>query len=185
MRLTRWSLPRRAAVLVLASGSRIIGRRESHPHRDAHGPGHPACAVLVDWLLSCDGRGRRREGPGRRPPRSSLTEPTAGSSSWPTRPSSCWRQNTGVDVTSLIAKIGIGGIAVAAIQNILGDLFASLTIAPGQARSSSAFHRRRQRDMARSSVGLKTTHVRNLSGEQLVFGNADLLSSRVLSTTNA
>ncbi len=89
-------------------------------------------------------------------------------------------QNTGVDVTSLIAGLGIGGIAVAlAMQNILGDLFASLTIALDKPFIVGDFIVVGSEMGTVEHVGLKTTRVRSLSGEQLVFGNADLLSSRI------
>ena len=89
-------------------------------------------------------------------------------------------QNSGVDVTSLIAGLGIGGIAVAlAMQNILGDLFASLTIALDKPFVIGDFIVVGSEMGTVEHVGLKTTRVRSLSGEQLVFGNADLLSSRV------
>lgn len=89
-------------------------------------------------------------------------------------------QNTGVNVTSLIAGLGIGGIAVAlAMQNILGDLFASLTIALDKPFVIGDFIVVGSEMGTVEYVGLKTTRVRSLSGEQLVFGNADLLSSRV------
>lgn len=88
--------------------------------------------------------------------------------------------NLGVDVTTLITGLGIGGVAVAlATQNILGDLFASLSIVldkpfvVGDVIMSGT-------DIGRvEHIGLKTTRVRSLSGEQLVFSNADLLQSRV------
>ena len=89
-------------------------------------------------------------------------------------------QNSGVDVTSLIAGLGIGGIAVAlALQNILGDLFASLTIALDKPFVVGDFIVVGSEMGTVEHVGLKTTRVRSLSGEQLVFGNADLLASRI------
>lgn len=89
-------------------------------------------------------------------------------------------QNSGVDVTSLIAGLGIGGIAVAlALQNVLGDLFASLTIALDKPFVIGDFIVVGSEMGAVEHIGLKTTRVRSLSGEQLVFGNADLLSSRI------
>jgi small-conductance mechanosensitive channel len=89
-------------------------------------------------------------------------------------------QNMGVDVTSLIAGLGIGGIAVAlAMQNILGDLFASLTITLDKPFIVGDFIIVGNEMGVVEHVGLKTTRVRSLSGEQLVFGNADLLASRI------
>lgn len=89
-------------------------------------------------------------------------------------------QNLGVNVTSLIAGLGIGGIAVAlALQSILGDLFASLTIALDKPFVLGDFIVVGTEMGTVEHIGLKTTRVRSLSGEQLVFGNADLLASRI------
>jgi len=89
-------------------------------------------------------------------------------------------QNANVDVTSLIAGLGIGGIAIAlALQNILGDLFASLTISLDKPFVIGDFIIVGTEMGTVEHIGLKTTRVRSLSGEQLVFGNADLLSSRI------
>lgn len=89
-------------------------------------------------------------------------------------------QNLGIDVTALIAGLGIGGIAIAlAMQNILGDLFASLTIALDKPFVVGDFIVVGNEMGTIEHVGLKTTRVRSLSGEQLVFGNSDLLSSRI------
>ena len=88
--------------------------------------------------------------------------------------------NLGVDVTALVAGMGIGGIAIAlAVQNILGDLFASLSIVLDKPFVNGDFIV--VGDLAGSveHVGIKTTRVRSLSGEQLVFSNSDLLQSRV------
>lgn len=88
--------------------------------------------------------------------------------------------NFGVDITALVAGLGVGGIAVAlAVQNILGDLFASLTIALDKPFVVGDFLIVDDKMGTVENVGLKTTRVRALSGEQLIFGNSDLLSSRV------
>ncbi|WP_439641770.1 mechanosensitive ion channel family protein [Nevskia sp.] len=88
--------------------------------------------------------------------------------------------NLGINVTALVASLGIGGIAVAlAVQNILGDLFASLSIVIDKpfvigdaivvdSYSGTVEH-----------VGLKTTRVRADTGEQLIFSNSDLLKARL------
>ncbi|HSM29431.1 MAG TPA: mechanosensitive ion channel family protein [Woeseiaceae bacterium] len=88
--------------------------------------------------------------------------------------------NLGVNITTMIAGLGVGGIAVAlAAQNILGDLFASLSIvldkpfAVGDFLVIGDFFGRVEK------VGIKTTRLRSLSGEQLVFSNNDLLNSRI------
>jgi small-conductance mechanosensitive channel len=88
--------------------------------------------------------------------------------------------NLGIDVTALIAGLGIGGIAVAlAMQNILGDLFASLSIVLDKPFVVGDFIIVDDHLGTVEHVGLKTTRVRSLSGEQLVFANSDLLGSRI------
>jgi small-conductance mechanosensitive channel len=88
--------------------------------------------------------------------------------------------NLGVDITALVAGLGIGGIAVAlALQNILGDLFASLSIALDKPFVVGDFLMVGDMLGSVEKVGLKTTRLRSLSGEQLVFSNNDLLGSRV------
>jgi small-conductance mechanosensitive channel len=88
--------------------------------------------------------------------------------------------NLGVDVTALVAGLGVGGIAVAlAAQNILGDLFASLSIVLDKPFVLGDFIIVGDLMGTVERIGLKTTRVRSLSGEQLVFSNKDLLSSRV------
>ncbi len=88
--------------------------------------------------------------------------------------------NLGINVSTFIASLGIGGIAIAlAAQNILGDLFASLSIAVdkpfevGDAISVGGFSGKVEH------VGLKTTRIRADSGEQIVMGNAELLKNTV------
>ena len=86
----------------------------------------------------------------------------------------------GVQITALVAGLGVGGIAVAlAVQNILGDLFASLTIVLDRPFVVGDFLKIGDYLGSVEHVGLKTTRLRSLSGEQLVFGNNDLLGSRV------
>lgn len=86
----------------------------------------------------------------------------------------------GVEVTTLITGLGIGGIAVAlALQNILGDLFASLTISLDKPFSIGDFIIVDGFLGTVEHIGLKTTRIRSLSGEQLVFSNNDLLKSRI------
>jgi small-conductance mechanosensitive channel len=88
--------------------------------------------------------------------------------------------NLGYDVTALVAGLGISGIAVAlALQNILGDLFASLSIVLDKPFVIGDFIIVGDLLGVVERIGLKTTRVRSLSGEQLIFSNADLLSSRI------
>jgi small-conductance mechanosensitive channel len=88
--------------------------------------------------------------------------------------------NLGVDITSLIAGLGIGGIALAlAAQNILGDLFASLSIMLDKPFVIGDFIVLDGYKGSIEQIGLKTTHLRSLSGEQIIISNADLLKSRI------
>lgn len=88
--------------------------------------------------------------------------------------------NLNVDVTAMIAGLGVGGIAVAlAVQSILGDLFGSLSIVLDKPFIVGDFIVVGQHMGTVERIGIKTTRLRALSGEQLVFGNSDLLSSRV------
>jgi small-conductance mechanosensitive channel len=88
--------------------------------------------------------------------------------------------NVGVNITTLIAGLGVGGIAVAlAAQNILGDLFASLSIVLDKPFVVGDFIAIGEFMGSVENVGLKTTRLRSLSGEQVVFSNTDLLSSRI------
>jgi small-conductance mechanosensitive channel len=88
--------------------------------------------------------------------------------------------NLGFNVTTLITGLGIGGIAIAlALQNVLGDVIASLSIIfdkPFEVGDYIAVD-----DLSGDvvDIGLKTTRVKSLSGEQLIFSNNDLLKSRI------
>ena len=87
--------------------------------------------------------------------------------------------NLGIDVGPLVASLGIGGLALGlALQGTLSDLFASFSIVfdkPFAVGDSI-----RVGDLAGTveHVGLKTTRLKSLTGEQLVFSNSDLLGSR-------
>lgn len=88
--------------------------------------------------------------------------------------------NMGVNITTMIAGLGVGGIAVAlAAQNILGDLFASLSIVLDKPFVVGDFLIIGDFLGSVEKVGIKTTRLRSLSGEQLVFSNNDLLNSRI------
>jgi small-conductance mechanosensitive channel len=88
--------------------------------------------------------------------------------------------NFGVDITAMVAGLGIGGIAIAlAVQNILGDLFASLSIVLDKPFVYGDFIIVDDLMGTVEHIGIKTTRLRSLSGEQLVFANSDLLKSRV------
>lgn len=88
--------------------------------------------------------------------------------------------NFGVNITTLVASLGIGGVAVAlAIQNILGDLFSSLSIVLDKPFVVGDFISVDDLSGTVEYVGLKTTRIRGLGGEQIVFSNSDMLGSRI------
>jgi small-conductance mechanosensitive channel len=88
--------------------------------------------------------------------------------------------NLGVNVTALVAGLGVGGIAVAlALQNILSDVLASLSIAADKPFVLGDTIQVDNFVGTVEDVGLKTTRLRSLSGEQLIFANSDLLKSRI------
>jgi small-conductance mechanosensitive channel len=88
--------------------------------------------------------------------------------------------NLGFDITALVASLGIGGIAVAlAVQNVLGDVFASLSIVLDKPFVVGDFIIVDQVLGTVEYIGLKTTRLRSLSGEQIILANSDLLNSRI------
>jgi small-conductance mechanosensitive channel len=88
--------------------------------------------------------------------------------------------NLGFNITTLVASLGIGGIAVAlAVQNVLGDLFASLSIVLDKPFVIGDVINVNGVVGTVEYVGLKTTRVRSIGGEQIIFSNADLLKSRI------
>lgn len=88
--------------------------------------------------------------------------------------------NLGYDVTTIVASLGIGGIAIAlAAQNILGDLFNYFVIFFDRPFEVGDFVVIDDKNGVIEYVGLKTTRIKTLSGEQLVFSNSDLTSSRI------
>lgn len=89
-------------------------------------------------------------------------------------------QNTGVDVGALMAGLGIGGVAVAlAVQNVLSDLFASLSITLDRPFVVGDLLMVENLEGDVEHIGLKSTRIRSLGGEQIIVSNADLLRSRV------
>lgn len=88
--------------------------------------------------------------------------------------------NLGIDIAALIAGLGVGGIAVAlAAQNILGDLFGSLSILLDKPFVVGDFIVAGNDMGTVENIGIKTTRLRSLSGEELIFSNKDLLESRI------
>ncbi|XSG81705.1 MAG: mechanosensitive ion channel family protein [Methyloligella sp. ZOD6] len=88
--------------------------------------------------------------------------------------------NVGFDITALIAGLGIGGVAVAlAAQNVLGDLFSSLAIVLDRPFEVGDFIVFGDQAGNVEKVGIKTTRIRSLSGEQIICANSDLITSRI------
>jgi small-conductance mechanosensitive channel len=88
--------------------------------------------------------------------------------------------NLGVNITALVAGLGIGGVAVAlALQNVLGDLFASLAIALDRPFVIGDFLQIDDFLGSVENIGIKTTRLRSLNGEQIIMSNSNLLTSRV------
>jgi small-conductance mechanosensitive channel len=88
--------------------------------------------------------------------------------------------NLGVNITTLVAGLGIGGIAIAlAVQNVLGDLLASLSITLdkpfvlGDSLQVDGFSGKVE------NIGIKSTRLRSVDGEQIIMPNSDLLKSRM------
>jgi len=88
--------------------------------------------------------------------------------------------NLGINVTTLVAGLGIGGIAIAlAVQNVLGDLLASLSITLDKPFVLGDFLIVDDFKGTVENIGIKTTRLRSLDGEQIIMPNADLLKSRM------
>ncbi len=83
-------------------------------------------------------------------------------------------------IAGLIGALGVGGIAVGlAVQNILGDIFSSMAIVLDKPVRVGDFIMSGETLGVVEHIGVKTTRIRSLSGEQVVLSNTDLLSSRV------
>ena len=89
-------------------------------------------------------------------------------------------QNAGVNVSAALTGLGIGGVAIAlAVQNILGDIFASVAIVLDRPFVIGDFIIVGDLLGTVEHIGLKTTRLRSLYGEQLVISNAQLLQSSI------
>lgn len=88
--------------------------------------------------------------------------------------------NLGFDVSTVIAGLGIGGIAIAlAAQAVLGDLFSYFVILFDRPFEIGDFIAVGDKQGTIEYIGIKTTRIRSLSGEQLVISNTDLTNSRI------
>jgi small-conductance mechanosensitive channel len=88
--------------------------------------------------------------------------------------------NLNIEIRPLLTGLGIGGLAIAlAVQNILGDLFAAVSIVldkPFVVGDSISVENYRGKV---EHIGLKTTRVRSESGEMIIFSNGELLKSKI------
>jgi small-conductance mechanosensitive channel len=88
--------------------------------------------------------------------------------------------NLGLNITSLIAGLGIGGLAVAlAAQKILEDLFSSLAIYFDRPFAPGDFIEVGKHRGTVKKVGIKTTRITALSGEEIIISNKEITASRV------
>jgi len=88
--------------------------------------------------------------------------------------------NIGIQITSLVTGLGVGGVALAfAAQSILVDLFCSFTIFFDKPFEIGDFIIIGDQMGTVEYIGLKTTRLRALSGEQLILANSDLTKSRI------
>lgn len=88
--------------------------------------------------------------------------------------------NLGVNVTSLIAGLGIGGVAIAfALQNILADLFSSFAIFFDKPFEVGDLIFVGEEKGVVEKIGIKSTRIRSLQGEEIVIANQDLTSARI------
>jgi small-conductance mechanosensitive channel len=94
--------------------------------------------------------------------------------------------NLGIQIQPLLAGLGIGGIAVAlAAQNILGDLFASLSITLDRPFVLGDTLQVDDFVGTVEYIGVKSTRLRSVNGEQIIMPNSNLLTSRVRNHTRA
>ncbi|MFC2092014.1 mechanosensitive ion channel family protein [Elusimicrobiota bacterium] len=88
--------------------------------------------------------------------------------------------NIGIKISTLVAGLGIGGVAIAlAAQAVLGDLFSYITIFFDRPFEIGDFIIIGDYLGTVEYIGIKTTRIRSLGGEQLIFSNTDLTNSRL------
>jgi len=88
--------------------------------------------------------------------------------------------NLGVNVTSLVAGLGIGGIAIAlALQNILSDLFSSFAIYFDKPFQVGDFIIIDKHKGTVQHIGIKTTRIKSIDGEEIIIPNKKLTSAQV------
>jgi small-conductance mechanosensitive channel len=85
-----------------------------------------------------------------------------------------------VQIKPLLAGLGIGGIAVAlAVQTVLSDLLASMSIALDKPFVIGDFLSVDDLQGTVEHIGVKSTRLRSISGEQIIVSNTDILKARV------
>lgn len=88
--------------------------------------------------------------------------------------------NLGIDMTTLFAGLGIGGLAIAlAVKNVLSDLLSSFSIMLDKPFEVGDFIVVDDYSGTVEHIGIRSTQLRAFNGEQIVFGNDNLLSSRI------
>jgi small-conductance mechanosensitive channel len=88
--------------------------------------------------------------------------------------------NLGVNITALVAGLGVGGIAIAlAVQTVLGDLLGSISIALDKPFEVGDALQIDTLEGTVEHIGIKSTHLRSVTGEQIIISNADILKARV------
>jgi small-conductance mechanosensitive channel len=88
--------------------------------------------------------------------------------------------NLGVNITALVAGLGVGGIAIAlAVQSILGDLLSSMSIAFDKPFEVGDRLRVDNIEGMVEHIGIRSTRLRSVTGEQIVVANGDMLKSRI------
>lgn len=86
----------------------------------------------------------------------------------------------GVNITAFVASLGVGGVAVAlALQNVLGDLFASISIGLDKPFEVGEFIKFGDDLGTVTKVGIKSTRIASLSGEELAISNSVLLKNLI------
>ncbi|HEY0137948.1 MAG TPA: mechanosensitive ion channel domain-containing protein, partial [Nannocystis sp.] len=90
----------------------------------------------------------------------------------------------GIDISGLVTGLGIGGVAVAlAVQKILGDVLASILIAVDRPFSPGDYIALGTQQGTVLRIGIRSTVIASLGGEELIIANNDLLSARVQNYT--
>jgi small-conductance mechanosensitive channel len=88
--------------------------------------------------------------------------------------------NLGINITALVAGLGVGGIAIAlSVQTLLGDLLGSMTIAFDKPFEVGDMLRVDDIEGRVEHISVRSTRLRSVTGEQVILSNADVLKSRV------